>query len=270
MRYDPCGRIVAMVRRPYRTTCRFFNDSDEENTIHWYVVPKTNPTLPYKFLIYPNDQNDLRMNPKAFGEVPLEPRPFDGWNRIVPPVPTDHICGDPADFAAGCSITDPRPPLVRGPDGIPTCCRPIQQGLVVGGTAPAANPSGGGVLGGAVEYFGTTIFCPSAPDWFPLTTSSVAVVNCGSGVSATYLRVRGLAVGSTYRFTFHVTATTNEIHLFGGLSCFAGIQYNDAIGPGSLSYTFDKTIPAGANEQWVLVADGSPIVGTFVVTCDLL
>lgn len=122
-----------MVRRPYRTTCRPFKDSDAEVTVHWYVVPDDTPTLPYPSRINSIDWRDNRVNPSPVGEVTFADRPFDGWGRIVPPIPGDHICGTRADFADGGTYLPDDPPFPRGEDGIPLCCRPEIGGLVVGG-----------------------------------------------------------------------------------------------------------------------------------------
>lgn len=157
MRYDPCGRAVDVGRRPYRTACRPWRDSSEEVTVHWYVVPPENGTLPYPSRINSLCWRDAQMNPSPVGEVSAGEQFFDGWGRIVPPIPPgDHICGTREDFELGGLRNTDEPPLTRGPDGIPTCCRGVVGGVVLGGEAviPDIQPTGpgGGVLAGEALY----------------------------------------------------------------------------------------------------------------------
>lgn len=124
-----------MIRRPYRTACRFFRDSEVESTVHWYIVPPTNPVLGFPCRINSLDWRDNRMNPGPVGEVTFAERPFDGWGRIVPPIPGDHLCGTREDFELGGRYLPDDPPFERGADGIPLCCRPDIGGIEVGGEA---------------------------------------------------------------------------------------------------------------------------------------
>lgn len=141
-----------MVRRPYRTTVRPFRDSDVEATVHWYIVPWENGTLPYPCRINSLDWRPDRYNPSPVGEVTWAPRVFDGWGRIVPPPPGDHVCGDRSDFELGGLYLPDEPPVTRDLDGIPTCCRPAIDGLVIGGAGievpPVAFSAGALVIGG--------------------------------------------------------------------------------------------------------------------------
>lgn len=128
-------------RRPYRTKVRPWRDSQEEVTIHWYQVPKQNGTLPYPSRINSLAWRDLGLNPSPVGEVPLADVEFDGWNRIVAPLPKDHICGTREDFVLGGLKNTSAPPLIRGNDGIPTCCRAEIKGVDLGGVGLVASPA---------------------------------------------------------------------------------------------------------------------------------
>lgn len=142
-----------MGRRPYRTTMRPFRDSDVEVVVHWYKVPATNPRLPYPSRINSLDWKDGQFSFSPVGEVTGAEREFDGWGRIVPPVPEDHICGERGDFEFGGLYRPDLPPLERGPDGIPLCCRPAFGGLVFGGSAVIGELGDGGPAFGGSALF---------------------------------------------------------------------------------------------------------------------
>ena len=129
-----------MVRRPYRTKCRFLRDSDIESTVHWYIVPPSNGTLGFPCRINSSDWRDNRFSRSPVGEVNFADRPFDGWNRIVPPVPGDHLCGSEDDFRNGGTYRPDLPPFERGEDGLPLCCRPKLGGAALGGVSMVAEP----------------------------------------------------------------------------------------------------------------------------------
>ena len=153
MRYDPCGRIVDMVRRPYRVACRPWRNSELEVTLHWYVTNPANGTLPYPCRINSLDWRPDNINPAPVGEVSFADRIFDGWDNVAVPMKGDHICGTRDDFVNGGVYDPDAVPLERDIDGIPTCCRPPIGGVVLGGEAVLAEPielGGGGVaLGGS-------------------------------------------------------------------------------------------------------------------------
>lgn len=266
MRYDPCGRVVTLIRRPYRTTCRFFSDSDEENTIHWYVVPWSNGTLPYPHRIVPADWFPDKVNTKDHGEHSLEPRPFDGWGRIVPPVaPADHICGTAADFSAGCSVSDPRPPLVRGPDGIPTCCRAIAQGVILGGTGDVSIGRGALFVGGGTPIFEGSNDCMIAPVWRPLLDGSM-IVMWGGGAGIPSVAVGGLVAGASYQVDITTLDTGNTVHAWGGVNCgFPAVEYYTSTG--SLTHSFVMNVPgSGAPTQWIRNTAPFPAPSSLVIS----
>lgn len=141
-----------MGRRPYRTTMRPFRDSDVEVTVHWYKVPASNPRLPYPSRINSLDWRDGQFSYSPVGEVVGVEREFDGWGHVVPPIPEDHICGERDDFEFGGRYLPDDPPLERGADGIPTCCRPAFAGVAFGGSAKMPEiGSGGPEFGGSAE-----------------------------------------------------------------------------------------------------------------------
>lgn len=158
-----------MVRRPYRTKCRFFRDSDVECDVHWYIVPAENGTLGVPCRINSLDWRDNRMNPGVIGEVSFADRPFDGWGRIVPPTPGDHLCGSPEDFREGGRYLPDDPPFPRADDGIPFCCRPPLGALLVGGPTWFADVWTAGPNGVAVggQSFGVSSFLTITPELFP-------------------------------------------------------------------------------------------------------
>lgn len=156
-------------RRPYKTACRPFRDDDTEVTVHWYSVPKANGTLGFPCRINSLDWRDFGINPAPVGEVTAADREFDGWGRIVPPPPGDHVCGRREDFELGGLIGGPGPPLTRAADGIPTCCRAELGGMVLGGDGqvqyPHPLPQGGLVMdGGALRFPETSFYDIESPD----------------------------------------------------------------------------------------------------------
>lgn len=117
--------------------------------MHWYIVPRTAPLLGMPCRINSIDWRDNRVNPSPVGEVTFADRPFDGWGRIVPPIPGDHLCGTAEDFAHGGRYLPDLPPFPRAADGIPLCCRPPLGGVRLGGpTWSVAVSPGGAKLGG--------------------------------------------------------------------------------------------------------------------------
>lgn len=203
--------MVALGRRPYSTLVRPWTDSDETVTGHFYVAAPQAPTLGHPWFITPNDQFDLRRNPYRMGEETFAVRKFDGWGRITPPVNFDHLCGTPADFAGGCSINDPRPPLVRDETGIPTCCRPLVGGVVVGGQAYVQPTPGGVVIDGTalvgegayIEASGGVVVDGSAQVQFYCDSYSVDTHTSGSysldrvpGTAAQWIDTSGKATMS--------------------------------------------------------------------------
>jgi len=157
-----------MIRRPYRTKCRFLRDSELECTVHWYIVPATNPTLGFPCRINSLDWRDNRQNPSPVGEVSFEDRPFDGWGRIIPPVPGDELCGTRDDFENGGRYLPDLPPFPRAADGVALCCRPEVGGIMLGGETifPSPLAAGGLVLSGEtitdpeVTYYSVTSTMP--------------------------------------------------------------------------------------------------------------
>jgi len=138
--------------------------------LHWYAVPAENGTLPYPSRINSLQWRPDQINPSPVGEVSCGVQTYDGFGRIVPPVPGDHICGTREDFEFGGLEDSEEPPLIRGADGIPTCCRDPIRGVMIGGAAiyPDPDPEGddGLVLGGTavssgiLSRYGVTIVDP--------------------------------------------------------------------------------------------------------------
>jgi hypothetical protein len=142
-----------MVRAPYRTACRFLRDSDQEATIHWYVVPWSNGTIGIPSPINSSYWRPFWFNPGRVGEVNFAPRHYDGWGRIVPPIPGDHLCGEAEDFRRGGLYQPSLPPFERAADGVSLCCRPELGGVLLGGDSYIGDPvpvsDGGALLSGS-------------------------------------------------------------------------------------------------------------------------
>jgi hypothetical protein len=211
IRYDPCGHAVDMIRRPYRTTVRPFRDSETEAVIHWYAVPWSNGTLPFPSRINSLDWRPDRFNPSPVGEVTWAPRIFDGWGRIVPPPPGDHVCGDPSDFELGGLYLPDEPPVTRDIDGIPTYCRPAIDGLVIGGEGIRIQPQP--FSPGAVVMGGTGIVADVQ------TFSAGALVLGGEGTIGTchfLLNSTSPLIVDLESFGFDCTASPTTVIVFPG------------------------------------------------------
>lgn len=176
IRYNPCGRIVDVGRRPYTTKARFWKDEEEENDIVWYTVPWTNPVLGYPSRIQSLDQKTFPWVAEGVGEVYNVPRPYNG-KRASCFLNGHHVCGTQLDFEVGGTRDDTKPPVEYNRDGIPICCQPPfcgLGGLVIGGTAdvtvtPAGCPAPAVVVGQAVHY----------ADTVPHSNSTAWVANAG-------------------------------------------------------------------------------------------
>lgn len=164
-----------MVRAPYRTTCRFFRDSEHEDVIHWYVVPWSNGTLGIPSPFMSIRWRPYWVNPGPVGEVTFAEQHYDGWGRIVPPIPGDHLCGEETDFRHGGRYLPSLPPIQRAADGISECCRPELGGMEMGGEAlsPDPEPVSEGGVNLAAQWLVEDIFPANSPGSAPLVLPDV-------------------------------------------------------------------------------------------------
>jgi len=137
VRYNPCGRIVDIGRRPYTTVVRPWEGSQDEVTLVWYKVPWSNPVLGMPSKFQSLDQCSYPWVASGVGEVYNAPRLYNAqWSK--PFADGAHVCGTPEDFA-GHSIRDESlPEVVYNEADLPLCCEPAfigSGGAVAGGTA---------------------------------------------------------------------------------------------------------------------------------------
>lgn len=114
----------------YITKARFFADSDQLTTIHWYQVPKDRPCLPVASFLSDSDwSNDngpratifKGVSPSLQGEqwvdrpaVRLAPLPGEAFSG--------HYCGTPEQWAGGLKLARPADVGQYG------CCNPARLG----------------------------------------------------------------------------------------------------------------------------------------------
>lgn len=138
MRYNPCGKAVANLRCGYRTTCRFFRDSEEEVEIQWYKCPKGAETLGHPSAISSLDWTAFPEQKKGVGEVFNAPRVYRQKGPI-PGASGKNQCGTQQDFEEGGLYLPELPPIEFNADGLAICCG-VPDGILLGGTAPVAPP----------------------------------------------------------------------------------------------------------------------------------
>jgi hypothetical protein len=239
-----------MVRRPYRVACNPWRDDDGEVTLHWYITDPGNGTLPYPSRINSLNWRPDNMNPAPVGEVTFADQVFDGWLRIIPPGPGDHICGTREDFELGGLRHTAQPVLVRDGDGIPTCCRAPIGGMVMGG-------------GGQIQYGGFTAgggFQPATP-----------LTACGGGVflnleqlyfcrspflggSAFSFQAPQTAANTSYRIRMAPGKADRYLAVWNGANC--SLQQNFTLfGPAS-QYDVTFSTQAGSSRLYVAAVDG--------------
>jgi len=239
-----------MIRRPYRVDCRPWRDSEDEVTLHWYVTNPANGSLPYPSRINSLNWRPDNMNPAPVGEVTFADQTFDGWGRIIPPMPGDHICGQRSDFEFGGLKDTSEPPLVRDADGIPTCCRPPIGGFVL---------SGGGIIGDVGTRIGAEL------------RTATPLAACGGGIflelgvqyfvrcialggSVVSFQFPQTAPGQTYRIRAAAGKTDRQLVCWNGATC--SLQQNfTSFGPAD---QYDETFgtQAGSSRLYVGMVDG--------------
>ena len=126
MPYNPCGRVVDFGRVPYRTSCRFFKDSDVETDIIWYPALPNAPVLGFPSAIsslnWGVEERDIGVYcGYRVGEVPTAERKYTN-QKPKPAARGGHVCGTPEDFADGAVYDPDAPPIPYRPDGLPQCC----------------------------------------------------------------------------------------------------------------------------------------------------
>jgi len=142
VRFNPCGYICEYGRRPYTTACRFWEDSEDESEIIWYVAHPDAPVLPFASVFNSLDMDKEPWTRTGPGEVYGAPRVYNG--REAPPgVDGGHVCGFFYDFEYGGKFDESEPPVIYDDNGIPLCCNPpviASGGAGCGGSAivPAA------------------------------------------------------------------------------------------------------------------------------------
>lgn len=137
-----------MLRRPYTTRCRFFNDSEEETTIRWYRADPNAPTLPYTSAINSLQWRTHPWRASGVGEVYGSPTPYDS-SASVPAYPGGHICGTEQQHSHGAEYNPLLFPIVYSASGLPVCCYP---------TAPI-DAVGGVLLGGSATVVADLNYC---------------------------------------------------------------------------------------------------------------
>jgi len=140
--------VVDFIRSGYRTTMRFFADSDLEIPVRWYrCQPGALPFPGYNRFASGNNSSpaptDERFSPalwQGVGEVGGAPREYS--KEPAPLWATGQkFCGTLEEFAGGC-VFDPDFEMPLHADGGPLCCHDDDKG----GTSAAA---GGNVQGGS-------------------------------------------------------------------------------------------------------------------------
>lgn len=138
------------MRRPYRTKFRPWRDSQEEQDIHWYIVPDDAPLLDYPSRVYSLDWSPDPWAAEGVGEVYGADRKFDGWERITLQ-PAGEVHGTEEDFTVGGIRDSSAPQLAREPNGLPTECVGPPDGIVLSGEHSAELPDGGAQVSGGEQ-----------------------------------------------------------------------------------------------------------------------
>src|SRR6185295_16719872 len=125
-RFNPCGRIVDWIRRPYRTLCQF-NRTGPPAEIQWYEVPEDTPVLGFPSGICSLDWELDPWYPMTIGERDRAPRSYRAF-KTPPGKLGGHVCGTPEEFQFGGTYDPSIPPVVYSTTGLPTCCNPARVG----------------------------------------------------------------------------------------------------------------------------------------------
>lgn len=198
-----------MVRRPYRTKMRVWNDPSAPLVdVYWFITTK--PFLPFPTVFSSRDWTADPWRYNGLGEAFGHARPYDGlWN--IPGLVGDHICGTPEDFLEGPAWPPVGPALEYDADGIPTCCDRLQEPNVCSCAEPNAlvtfNPGG-------------TVSSPCCVGLMPLSltctfsggTGAIAVLN-GTSITLTY----GTVLPTGWYGVFMVGGVAYYIHFTCGL-----------------------------------------------------
>lgn len=168
VRFNPCGRLVDFVKRPFTTKAQFFRNSDAVANLVFYPCREDAPALgfPSVFLGFPGDYPpwpDDPVGPEITASI------TNNYQKVKLGAMGQHFCGTPEDFLLG-GIYDPTlPPVVYLPNGLPICCNGGVVGFgggVGGGSAtwvstPLAVGYGGGVGGGSADVIHSPVFLAS-------------------------------------------------------------------------------------------------------------
>lgn len=173
-RYSPCGSIVDIARRPYKTACRFLRDDDRVSTIRWAEAQPDARPLPYPSVILSLDFERSDSQEWPVGEVDGAPRPFI-HDAVPPGLIGDHVCGTEDDFEQGGQYRPDLPPAEYDADGWLRCCtgpKKVHGGAGAGGhavavvTLPLTRPGGAGAGGHVV---------PTYSEWIDPTEGGVEI-----------------------------------------------------------------------------------------------
>ncbi len=131
----------------YRTTMRFFTNSDEAIEVRWYPAPEGAQAMPYTRFAS-GDWAYERVDWKGPGEVLGAPRTWINWDTPAS-ARGDHYCGTPDEWRNGIPAPAAGVNVMYDRWGLPACCNPgMPGGTADGGGAFFGNPPGGTIDGG--------------------------------------------------------------------------------------------------------------------------
>lgn len=132
MQFNPCGLAVDCIRAPFTTQVRPFTDSDLVVKQRWYRVPVGSACLEYPTIFNNRCWESEDYDTGDVGEID---RPYRKFDKRLPPVigDVDHICGTPDQFRYGQLYNPALPPTLYAADGLPLCCRPPLEPILMSG-----------------------------------------------------------------------------------------------------------------------------------------
>ena len=227
------------IKRPYKTDCRFFANSDTTVTLQWYPCLPGVPALDYPTPFLSRRWNSDEWINYPIGEVWAAPQPFT--NVAAKPSATGgHQCGT-ADQWLGLTYPPVGPPVTYNADGLPTCCGLLATvgGLSWGGRAIVSGHynlrSYGGIswTGTAIVSLGPTpVYGSGGISWTgtAVVTETFAIVGTG-GESWT-----GTAVVDVVSSCLDGTLTSAGPNCFGAVSVTTGTRWR---------------VTRGSSDQWI-------------------
>lgn len=171
--YNPCGRVVDLIRRSYQTDCLFFADGTPAATVFWFPADPKAPVLGRSSVINSLDWETNPWDLEGVGEVYGADRPFV-MKRSIDGLKYDHYCGTDDDWEGKAKPLKPPATMNYREDGLPVCC-PFE---------PAED--GGASLGEAFEPSG------EGPCYSPCQSQIDALLAAGSPLFSVVPQIGGL------------------------------------------------------------------------------